>query len=65
MANNTATIHTPHVVTPVARHVGFEETKTWREYTVTLYRWMLSTGIEYAVRPTDRRRKNGKYAQEL
>ena len=64
MANNAATIHTPQILVPVARHVGFEETERWRGFTVILYRWMLSTAIEYAVRPTNMRRKNEKNAQE-
>jgi hypothetical protein len=57
-ANNAATIHTPQIVAPVARHVGCEETRTWRGFTITLYLWMLSTATEYASRPNDRRLQN-------
>jgi hypothetical protein len=46
MANNAATIHTPQIVAPVARHVGCEETRTWRGFNVTLYRWMLNTATD-------------------
>jgi hypothetical protein len=59
-ANNAATIHTPQIVATVLRHVGFEETRTWKGVTITLYRWMLSRATEYADRQTDRRRQNRK-----
>ena len=54
--NKAATIHTPQIVATVTRYAGCEEARTWKGFTVTLYRWMLSTAIDYA----DRRRQNGR-----
>jgi hypothetical protein len=65
IVNNAATIHNPQIVAPVARHVGCEETQTWRGYTVTLYRWKLSTAIEYAVRMTDIRKQNDVIGHQM
>ena len=59
-ANNAATVHTPQIGAGIIRHVGCEETRTCKGFTVTLYRWMLSTATEYTDRPTDRRRQNGR-----
>jgi hypothetical protein len=52
-AINALPIHSPQIVAPVPRHVGCEEVKTWRGFAVILYRWMLSTATEYAVRLSD------------
>jgi hypothetical protein len=65
MANNAATIHTPQIVAPVERHVGFEDNRAWRGFTVTLYRWMLSKVTEYADRPTDIRKQHTKNVQPI
>jgi hypothetical protein len=60
LVNNAATSHTPQTVATITRHVGGEETWTCKEFTVTVYRCMLSTAKEYGDRPTDRRRKIGR-----
>jgi hypothetical protein len=57
-ANNAATIHASQIAGTEARVVYCEETRTWRGFTVTMYRWMLSTATEYADRPTERRLQN-------
>jgi hypothetical protein len=60
MANNAATIQTPQIVTTVVRHVGYDDTRMWKEFTVTLYPWMLSTAKGYTDRPTDKRQQHGR-----
>jgi hypothetical protein len=64
-ANDAAKIHTPQIVATVTRLVGFEETWRWKGFTVTLYRWMLSTATEYAARPNDIREKNANIPQSI
>jgi hypothetical protein len=64
-ANDAATIHTPQTVAAVVRHVDCEETRTLSGNTITMYRWMLSTAIEYADKLTDIRRQNGKKRQKM
>jgi hypothetical protein len=66
-ANNAATIHTPQIVAPIARHVGCEETRTWRGFTVTLYLCMLNTATEYpyVVRSIDIRLQIGRNAHKM
>jgi hypothetical protein len=56
------TTYLPHIIAPVARHDGCEETWTWRGFTVTLYRWMLNTATEYVVRLIDIRVQDGRNA---
>jgi len=34
--------------------------RTWKGFTVTLYRWILSKATKYSDRLTDRRRQNGR-----
>jgi hypothetical protein len=57
MANNAAKIQTPQIVSIVAHHVSYDNRRTWGEYTVTLYHWMLSTAKVYTDKPTDKRLK--------
>ena len=59
MENKAAKIHTPQIVVTLTRHVGFEE----KGFTVILYRWKLYRATEYADRPTDIRRQNGRNVQ--
>jgi len=60
MANKAATIHTPQIVATVTRHFDGEETRAWECFTINLYSWKIYTATEYADRPTDIRRQNGR-----
>jgi hypothetical protein len=55
MAKSTATVQTPQIIATVTHHVSCDQTRTCREFNVTLYPWRLSAAREYTDRPTDKR----------